>query len=136
MSDKHTVLGKVVDAILSIFKSNWKTFVTKLWDKIPDELKTELLDIVGIVNKIKQYADSTIIDVITQVIPGDADDKAVAWAREQLTKIVQAEDIANKKISELTRGNYQTIASELTVAATGLDYGQAAISVENAYQNS
>ena len=38
-----TIVGKVIAAILTVFKSNWLTFIVKLWKKVPYELKIELV---------------------------------------------------------------------------------------------
>jgi len=135
MSDKHTILGKVVEAILSVFKSNWIDFIAKLWKKVPDELKVQLIDIVQIVNRIKTYVDSPAIDLITFAIPGDADDKAVAWLRKVLGQITSELRLLDIPTSEYSASDLHNIATRLTQEITGLKYGQAAVTIENAFQN-
>lgn len=132
MSEKKTILGKVVEAILSIFKENWMDFVKKLWRKIPEDLKEELNNIVGIVNFIKEQVDSPVLDVLVGLSKTDIDDKALAWLREILNDL----RLADLKTSDLTKTDYHNIGTLLTEKSTGVSYGQAVITIENAYQNS
>lgn len=130
--EKKTILGKVVEAILSVFKENWTEFISKLWGKIPGDLKDELLDVVGIVNTIKSFVDSPILDVLVKITPTQADDKALEWLREIFTKL----RLDSLNVSDLTKTDYHNIATLLTEKATGLPYGQSVITIENAYSNS
>lgn len=136
MEEKKTIVGKILAAILSVFKENWREFITKLWKKIPVELKTELLNIVDIVNRIKNYVDSPAVDLITYAIPGDKDDKAVAWLRQKLADITSELNLLDKPTGQYSSTDLHSIATRLTQEVTGLPFGQAAITIENAYQNS
>lgn len=136
MSDKHTILGKVVEAILSVFKSNWIDFIANLWKKVPDELKDKLIDIVQVVNRIKEYVDSPAVDLITYAVPGSWDDETVAWLRKVLQEITGHLNIKDKPTSEYTASDLHNIATLLTKEVTGLSYGQSAVTIENAFQNS
>ena len=135
MSEKKTILGKAVEAILSIFKTNWKEFLVKLWSKVPADLKIELLEIVSLVNLLKKYADLTLFDAIVAMTKTEKDNQFLAWARKTLDKIATEYDIQNTLVKDLRRGDWQTIAAETTAEAYNMPYGQAAMTIENAYQN-
>lgn len=135
MSEKKTLLGHVVEAILSVFKSNWIDFITKLWKKVPNEIKDKLIDIIHIVNRIKEYVDSPAVDLLTYAIPGSWDDEAIAWMRKTLQAITGELNIKDKPTSEYTSSDLHNIATLLTKELTGLSYGQSAITIENAFQN-
>jgi len=130
-----TVFGKALEAILSLFKENWFEFITKLWKKIPKELQEKLVDIVEIVERIKTYVDSPIVDFIASVIPGDKDDKIISTLRAILRSIIEELKLIDTPSSELKATDLQSIATRLTQEVTGLPFGQAAITIENAYQN-
>lgn len=135
MSEKKTILGKVIAAILSVFAENWLNFLIKLWKKVPTELKIELVKIVDIVERIKTFVDSPAIDLITSVIPGDADDQVVKWLREKLRDIIKDLRLLDKPTADYSASDLHNIATLLTMEATGLSYGQSAITIENAFQN-
>jgi hypothetical protein len=82
MAKKKTGVGKFLAKI-------WG-FIAKIF-KAADEGTKRLLPIVtGIVNRIKEIDDTHIGDIITMIIPGDADDKLVAKFREILPKVILA----------------------------------------------
>jgi hypothetical protein len=136
MTEKHTILGKALEAIISIFKEGYKSFMVKLFKKLPDELKEKLIDIVDIVERIKTYVDSPAVDLITFAIPGDADDKAVAWLRSILSSVTTELNLLDKPTSEYSASDLHNIGTLLTKEITGMSYGQSAVTIENAYQNS
>lgn len=135
MSERKTILGKVIVAILSIFKENWLNFLIKLWKKVPDELKVTLSNIVDIVERIKTFIDSPGIDLITEAIPGNADDEAVKWLRKTLGDVISRLKLLDKPTSEYSSSDLHNIATLMTQEVTGLSYGQSAITIENAFQN-
>jgi len=136
MEEKKTFFGKLLQGLLSIFKQNWKAFVQKLWNKqVPDEIKPEVSLIVDIVERIKTFVDSPGLDLITWAIPGDVDDKAVAYLRSLLRTITSEYGLTDKPTTEYKRGDLQTIATELTAQYLEMPYGQAAITVEGGFQN-
>jgi len=130
-----TLFGKAIEAILSLFKENWFDFITKLWKKIPKELQEKLVDIVEIVERIKTYVDSPVVDFIASVIPGDKDDKIISTLRAILRSIIEELKLIDTPSSELKATDLQSIATRLTQEVTGLPFGQAAITIENTYQN-
>lgn len=135
MSERKTILGKVIAAILSAFVENWLSFLIKLWKKVPTELKVELVKIVDIVERIKTFVDSPSLDMITAVIPGDADDETVKWLRDKLRDITIGLRLLDKPSTEYSASDLHNIATLLTMEVTGLSYGQSAITIENAFQN-
>lgn len=130
-----TVAGKVIEAILSVFKENWLSFITKLWKKIPEELKEKLIEIVEIVERVKTYVDSPAVDLITAAIPGKADDEAVKWLRAILRTLTAELNLLDKPTSEYSATDLQSLATRLTQEVTGMPFGQSAITIENCYQN-
>lgn len=135
MSERKTILGKVIAAILSAFKENWLNFLIKLWKKVPDDLKVTLANIVEIVERIKHFVDSPAVDLITEAIPGNADDAAVAWLRRLLGEVISKLNLLDRPTPEYTSSDLHNIATLLTQEVTGLSYGQSAITIENAFQN-
>ena len=135
MSERKTVIGKILESILSVFKENGLGFFRKLWKKVPDELKVQLSDIVEIVERVKGYVDSPAVDLITFAIPGDADDKAVKWLRTILGNITSELNLLDKPVSDYSASDLHNIATLMTKEVTGLSYGQSAVTIENAYQN-
>ncbi len=135
MSERKTILGKVIAAILSVFAENWLNFLIKLWKKVPTELKVELVKIVDIVERIKTFVDSPSLDMINAVIPGDADDETVKWLRDKLRDITIGLRLLDKPSTEYSASDLHNIATLLTMEVTGLSYGQSAITIENAFQN-
>lgn len=70
-------------------------FFKKNFAKISDEAKKLIPIGIGIVNKFKELLDSQFGDVITDLIPGDLDDKLKEKLREWLPKLILKMDIAN-----------------------------------------
>lgn len=125
---KKTIVGKIIESILSAFKSNWIDWIVKIAKKVPKELQDELATIVEIVNVIKKMADSPIADIIVKATPAKWDDAAKVWLSEALGKWLE-------KYNDLSdEGNIQSIATRLTQEATGMSYGQSAVTIEAKYQ--
>ena len=49
--------------------------ISKLFHKVEDEVKKAIPVAINVVEQIKKVLDSPVADVITAIIPGDADDK-------------------------------------------------------------
>lgn len=125
---KKTIVGKIIESILSAFKSNWIDWIVKIAKKVPKELQDELATIVEIVNVIKKMADSPIADIIVKATPTKWDDAAKVWLSEALGRWLE-------KYNDLSDdGNIQSIATRLTQEATGMSYGQSAVTIEAKYQ--
>lgn len=130
-----TIAGKVLQAIFSLFKENWVDFILKLWKKVPDEIKVELSTVVNIIERIKSFVDSPAVDLVTYAIPGDKDDKAVAFLRKALNEAISKLRLLDTPTSEYTASDLHNIGTLMTKEITGLSYGQSAVTIENAYQN-
>jgi len=72
-----------------------KSFLTKIWaevqglfDGIPTELKTAIHIGVLVTEAIKTFVDSPAADVLTAIIPGDADDEIKDLLRAKLPGIL------------------------------------------------
>lgn len=72
-----------------------KTFLSKIWaeiktlfDNMPAELQYAAHVAVTIVENLKILVDDPAVDVITAIIPGDLDDRIVAWLRNSLPVIL------------------------------------------------
>lgn len=136
MEEKKTFFRELIQDLLSAFKRTFADWAKRLWKRsVPDEIKPEVALIVKVVENIKAFVESPGIDMITAVIPGDWDDEAVALLRRLLRGIFHEEGLDDKPTSELTRGQLQTIASELTARYLDMPYGQAAITTEVGFQN-
>lgn len=134
MSEEKTIFGKIIAAILSVFASNWESFVAKLWNKVPGELQDKVGLGVHVVELLKKAIDSGAADFVTALIPGDLDDKAKEWLRVFLPKLLDKYKVLT---TEFQPDNefYHKFATAVNVEATGLSYGQAALTTEVAYQN-
>lgn len=136
MSKEKTFFGAIIAGLLSIFKNNWKDWVKKLWNKqVPDEIKPEVTTIVEIIERVKTFVDGPGLDLITWAIPGDKDDKAVEWLRSIFRSTTAKYGLTEKKVEDYERGDLQTLASEMTAQYLGMPYGQAAITVQGAFEN-
>jgi hypothetical protein len=128
MSKKKTILGKVLEAILSIFKENWIGFVAKLWKKIPSDLQEKVLIAIKIVDNLKKFVDSEEADRLTAVIPGELDDAL----KDFLRKILKDYKISEYDLNFASHAH--TTATIITQELTGLSFGQSALTTEVAYQ--
>ena len=79
-----------------------QNFITKIWaqvkalfQSIPAELKTAIHIGVLITENIKNFTDSPVPDVLTELIPGDIDDKIKSWLREKLPVILTELQLAD-----------------------------------------
>lgn len=126
--------------VLSLFISNFPVFITKLRKKIPTELDSNVDLIIQAVNNIKKFVDSPIADVLTDLIPGKADDAVKEWLRkwipEVLTNLGYLKDGVIKLTSEdVERGaQIRGIATSLTQRFTGMCGDQAAITTVAVYK--
>lgn len=128
MKKPKTIFGKAIQAILSIFISNWPSFVSKLWRKVPGELQDKVTIGVRIVEALKRLVDSPVADVITSIIPGDVDDKVKDHLRAVLPIIL------DRWRSISGEASYHGIATEINTEITGMPYGQSALTTEVGYQ--
>ncbi|SMC45567.1 hypothetical protein [Pedobacter africanus] len=129
MSTEKTIFGKIIAAILSVFASNWQSFVAKLWTKVPADLQSKIKIGVEVVELFKNLVNSPTADVITAIIPGHYDDDIKEWLRDLLERI----DLDKYLPSEA--GHLHLLATYINKEATGLSFGQASLTTEVAYQN-
>lgn len=90
MKDKKTIASKLIESIVAVFKELFPSFIDKTYRKIEPELRQEISWITQIVSKINVVLESPGIDVLTALIPGDADDQFVDWARKVLPMWIKA----------------------------------------------
>jgi len=131
MGKPQNFLRLIVHKILELFIRNWEGFFIKVWKKVPSKLQDELKMIVKVVENIKRVVDSPVADVITAIIPGEADDRMKEWLREVLPKILEKYYWIEKSNPD----TFHNIATNLTKELTGMSYGQSAVTIEMAYQN-
>jgi hypothetical protein len=88
-----------------------QTFLSKIWnqvkalfDGIPAELKIAIHVGVIVTENIKNFVDSPAADVLTELIPGDVDDKIKNWLRAKLPAILTELKLADS-CSSLTDPN-------------------------------
>jgi hypothetical protein len=130
MKTPKTIIGKVIAAVLDLFKSNYPQFVAKLWNKIPTDLHNNLILIINVVEEINTCINLPITDMITKLIPGTLDDNAVSWLRILLPKILEN----YHGIEKLAGSDKRDIAIQLVKELTGSTTGQAVITAQVAYE--
>ena len=133
--EKKTWLGRVFASIAQLFMNNYEIWLKKLWRNISEELKPDLINIVQIIERIKSYVDSPTIDLVTWAIPGDKDDKAIAWLRQVLDSIIMELKLDSKTSEQLSKTDKQSLATRLTEEVTGLPFDQASTTIKTAYWN-
>lgn len=74
-------------SVISFIKKLWAQ-IEALFQHIPSELKSAIALGVNITENIKKLVDSPVTDVLTAIIPGDADDAVVAALRAALPQIL------------------------------------------------
>jgi len=131
------IFGKIIAVILSVFASNWDSgkFIRSLWKKVPDELQDKVSIGVEVVELLKKAIDSGTVDVLTAIIPGRLDDEAVFWLRVFLPKLLDKYKILTSPDEFNNAQVYHNFATEVTQEATGLSYGQCALTTEVSFQN-
>lgn len=65
-------------------------FITALWRKGKPFLEAYAENAVEIVQRFKMMIENPTADLITKIIPGVADDRALAWLRQVLPTIIEA----------------------------------------------
>lgn len=123
-----TIVGKLIESILDVFKRNFPEFVKALWKKVPDKLQDQIAIIIEVVSQIDKFVQSPVADVLTSIIPGTADDRLKEILRTSLPVLLE-------KYKDLNNVAKHNIATELVEEYTGSDYGQSVITAEVAYQN-
>jgi len=58
MSEKKTLVGKALQWLFDQFKSNWPSFVVKLWQKVPSDVKEHVTIAVHVVEIVKNWIKS------------------------------------------------------------------------------
>jgi len=128
MSDK-TLVGKILQAVFDLFKSNWQSFAKKLFNKIPDDVVEKITIGIRIVQLFKKFIESPTADLVTAIIPGDLDDKIKEHLRKYLSTWETLKDY------DLTFDAHKhTLASQINSELTGLSFGQSALTTEVVYQ--
>lgn len=133
--EEKTFFGRLIASIVSVFKSKFKVWIAKRWNEVVDELKHELVDLIKIVDQIKDYADSPFLDAVVKLTPTQLDDDGLRWLRSVLVKIGTELRLIDLKVSDLTGTDYGNISAKLIEAHTGMPEGQAKITAEITYQN-
>ncbi|MBB6236476.1 hypothetical protein HDC90_001088 [Pedobacter sp. AK013] len=133
--EKKTWLGRVFASIAALFMNNYEAWLKKLWRNIAEELKPDLITIVNIIERIKSYVDSPVVDMIAVVIPGDKDDKAIAWLRSVLRSIIEELKLTDTPSADLSKTDLQSLATRFTEEVTGLPFDQASTTIKTAYWN-
>lgn len=127
-----TVAGKIIAAIIKTFKDLFPSFIDKTYRKIEPELRKEISWITQIVSKINDVLQSPVMDFIVEIIPGEADDEFVQWARDILPGFIATINHTGKP----SIGNEdKAIASALLVKErTGMELSQALITSQVVYK--
>jgi hypothetical protein len=84
---------------LKKFLQNLWSSIKHLFDNVEAEVKHLVPIATGVVQKVKEIIDSPVADVLTALIPGDADDKIKEMLRSFLPKLIlelqMVEDISS-----------------------------------------
>lgn len=127
MKDKKTIAGKLIESIVAVFKELFPSFIEKTYRKIEPELRQEISWITQIVSKINTVIESPGIDVLTDLIPGDADDQFIEWARKILPAYREIRMWLNNEQKAL-------LSAELLIQKTGMELSQALITSQVVYK--
>lgn len=126
--------------VLATFISNFPKFYERLYKKIVPEIKEQVSVITKVVNGIKQFVDSPLADVLTQIIPGGVDDVMKDWLRKNLPAILTNLGYLENGIIKLSDdskakgGQLVALSSVLTSEITEMPLSQAAITAQVVYQ--
>lgn len=123
-----TIAGKLIAGMVDTFKSLFPYFIQKTYRKIEPELRQEISWITQIVSKINDVLQSPGVDVIAYVIPGNADDKFVEWARIALPLFI------SKLKEPLSNSDKAKLSAELTHEKTGMKLSQSFITSQVIYE--
>lgn len=123
-----TIADKIIASIVSAFRATFPQLIKKTYNSLEPELRKEISWITQIVSKINDVLQSPGVDVITYVIPGNADDKFVEWARIALPFF-----LAEIK-KPLSNSDKAKLSAELTQERTGFRFVESMISSQAVYE--
>lgn len=131
-----TIFVKILEAIFGEFKSNWPSFVAKLIDKVPDDVRKKVSIGIKIVDKMKTWLGGDVAKFITHIIPGDIDETLRLSLIAICEKVLDLDkSINNVTGGEISASSAHVIASELNAEITGMTFGQSALTTEVVYQD-
>jgi len=138
MSEKHTIVGKLLQEVFNIFKRNWPSFIKKLINKVPDDV-SEIYSVgIFMVQNIKTFLEGDVAKFITHVIPGDLDEEIRLKAIEVLTKVMQLDEnlhsIGKNEMVINNRGIALGLASELNAQLMDIPFPQSTITTQVLYE--
>lgn len=81
-------------SIITFIAGLWAA-ISKLWKKLPAELKAAVHVGISLVENIKAFIDSPVADILTAIIPGDLDDQLKIKLRRLLPIWLQAMRLAD-----------------------------------------
>lgn len=127
MTEKKTLVGKALEAIFSVFKDNWQSFVFVLFNKVPDDVKEKISVGIRVVELLKKFVDSPTADLVTAIIPGDLDDNVKVWLRNFLPKL------DNLNIDPNNNAHKLNVATAINQELTGLPFDQTVLTTQVVY---
>lgn len=128
MEEKKTFIGKAIQWIFDQFKSNWPTFVAKLFTKIPKDILHKVTIAVLAVEGIKKWLASDRAQKIVDFISGELDNDVRDFLNDFL------DDFDFSEVIDLLPKDSHNIATTLTSELTDLSFGQSALTTEVVYQ--
>ena len=129
MNDKKTLVGKLLQEVFDLFKSNWQSFAKKLFNKVPDDVKEKISIGIRVVELFKKFVDSPTADLVTAIIPGDLDDKI----KEQLRKFLSSWDSLENY--DMTFDVHKlSLATTINQELTGFDFDQTVLTTQVVYK--
>lgn len=128
MSEKKTIIGKLLESLFGDFKSKWQKWILKIANLVPDELGDKLKVIILLIERLKEYVHSEDAENLVKFIPGDIDNDFLDW----LQKVLPEYPIEKYDLSD--GGHAHLLATYLTRDLTGMSLGQSAVTIEAKYQ--
>lgn len=122
-----TKTGKILQSIWQIFKDLFPSFIDKTYNKIEPEIRQEISLITQIVSKVNDFVQSPLSNVLTDLIPAQADDQFVNWLKLNLPKYLDLKD-------KLDGGQKALISAKITQYRTGMPLSQSLITSQVVYQ--
>lgn len=120
-----TTAGKILKALLSVFKRKFPKLIDKVYKEIPEDLKPQLHGIIKFVDKVNDAIQDPTFDVLVSLTKSPLDDKLLAILRNYLPTILK--DAKGVKLSSIEKHN---LASNLIGQYTDYDMAQSNITAD------
>lgn len=124
--------GRILQSIWQTFKDLFPDFIDKTYKKIEPELRQEISWITQIVSKINDVLKSPVVDIATALIPGNADEEFVKWAKIVVPKLL--ESLKANNVDYLSPSDKAIASAKLTMDRSNIELSQALITSQVVYK--